>query len=46
MKDREIVFQFLAGARDFLFSKISELTLGITLFPVHWVLGALSPRVK
>ena len=28
MNNREIVVQFLAGARDFLFLKTSELTLG------------------
>jgi hypothetical protein len=46
MNNRTIIVQFLAGARGFLSSKTSELTLGIIPFPVQWVLGALSSGVK
>jgi hypothetical protein len=46
MNDREIVVQFLAGARDFLFSKTSELTLGD--HPISCLMGVRGsfPRSK
>jgi len=33
---------FLAGTRDFLFSRMSRLDVGTTQHPVQWISGTLS----